>query len=312
MKQIALVMVGFGNVGQAFARLLLRKEQSLAEQVGLRLIVTGIITGRHGGAINSGGINLTRALETIELGQSLDVLSEQPVPANVTDFIFSSSADAMLETSPVNHHTGQPAIDHIKAALNKGMHAITANKGPVVHGLAELNKMAAMRGKRFMYESTVMDGGPIFSLFRGPLPAAGLLGFTGILNSCTNFILGLQEKGMTLDEAIVEGQKIGITETDPSADIDGWDAAIKVAALTTVLMGIPLKPQPVDRRGIRRGPPEMIKKAQKAGERWKLVCTARRRGARVLEARVNPARGSAGPPPYSIEGTSSYAAVKLD
>jgi len=312
MKQIALVMVGFGNVGQAFARLLLRKEQTLADQFGLRIVVTGIITGRHGGAINSGGINLTRALETIELGQSLDILSEQPVPTNVTDFIFSSSADAMLETSPVNHHTGQPAIDHIKAALNKGMHAITANKGPVVHAFAELNKMAAMRGKRFMYESTVMDGAPIFSLFRGPLPAADLLGFSGILNSCTNFILGLQEKGMTLDEAIIEGQKIGITETDPSADIDGWDAAIKVAALCTVLMGIPLKPQQVDRTGIREITPDMIKKAQKAGERWKLVCTARRDGQRLLEASVKPARVAPGSPLYSIEGTSSYVEFKLD
>ncbi len=312
MKQIALVMVGFGNVGQAFARLLLRKEQTLADQFGLQIVVTGIITGRHGGAINSGGINLTRALETIELGQSLDIVSEQPVPANVTDFIFSSSADAMLETSPVNHHTGQPAIDHIKAALNKGMHAITANKGPVVHAFAELNKMAAMRGKRFMYESTVMDGAPIFSLFRGPLPAADLLGFSGILNSCTNFILGLLEKGMTLDEAIVEGQKIGITETDPSADIDGWDAAIKVAALCTVLMGIPLKPQQVDRSGIREITPEMIKKAQKAGERWKLVCTARRDGQRLLEASVKPARVPATSPLYSIEGTSSYVEFKLD
>lgn len=312
MKQIALVMVGFGNVGQAFARLLLRKKPVLAEKFGLEFIVTGIITGRHGGAINSGGINLTRALEIIQRGQSLDILSEQPVPANVTDFIFSSSADAMLETSPVNHHTGQPAIDHIKAALNKGMHAVTANKGPVVHGFAELNQMAAMRGKRFMYESTVMDGAPIFSLFRGPLPAADLQGFTGILNSCTNFILGLVEKGMSLEEAIVEGQKIGITETDPSADIDGWDAAIKVAALTSVLMGIPLKPQQVDRTGIREITPAMLQEAQQVGERWKLVCTVRREGQRLLEASVKPARVAPGSPLYSIEGTSSYVEFKLD
>ena len=237
MKQIAVVMVGFGNVGQAFARLLLRNNK-FCRPVRPARHRHRHHHRRHGGAINSGGINLTRALETLELGQSLDILSEQPVPKNVTDFIFSSSADAMLETSPVNHHTGQPAIDHIKTAANKGMHAITANKGPVVHAFAELNKMAAMRGKRFMYEFDGDGRRPDFSLFRGPLPAADLLGFSGILNSCTNFMLGLLEKGMTLDEAIVEGQKIGITETDPSADIDGWDAAIKVAALITVLMGI--------------------------------------------------------------------------
>lgn len=312
MKQIALVMVGFGNVGQAFARLLLRKEKSLAEQFGINIIVTGIITGHHGGAVNSGGINLTRALETIQHGQTLDILSEQPVPQSVTDFIFSSSADAMIETSPVNHHTGQPAIDHCKAALNKGMHAITANKGPVVHAYKELSDMAARRGKRFLFESAVMDGAPIFSLFRGPLPCTELHGFSGILNSCTNFILGLMEQGKTLEEAIVEGQAIGITETDPSADIDGWDAAIKVAALSTVLMGIPIKPQQVDRTGIREITPKMLKEAQKAGERWKLVCSARREGERLLEASVKPARVPAESPLFAIGGTSSYVEFNLD
>lgn len=312
MKQIALVMVGFGNVGRAFARLLLEKEKALAEQFDINIIVTGIITGSHGSAINSGGINLIRALEVIERGQSFDILSEQPAPKNVQDFIYTSSADAMLETSPVNHHTGQPAIDHCKAAFNKGMHAITANKGPVVHAYQELTDMAAICGKRFLFESAVMDGAPIFSLFRGPLPLTELQGFTGILNSCTNFILGQMEQGKTLDEAVVEGQAIGITETDPSADIDGWDAAIKVAALTTVLMGIPLKPQQVDRSGIREITPEMLQEAQDAGERWKLVCTARREGQRLLEASVKPARVSAGTPLYSINGTSSYVEFKLD
>jgi len=312
MKQIALAMVGFGNVGQAFARLLQQKEQELAEKFDINIIVTGIITGRHGGAINSGGINLSRALETISRGQSLDILSEQPVPGTVEEFIFSSSADAMLETSPVNHHTGQPAIDHCKAALNKGMHAITANKGPVVHGYHELTEMAAKRGKRFLFESAVMDGAPIFSLFRGPLPLADLKGFSGILNSCTNFILGLMEQGKSFEDAIKEGQAIGITETDPSADIDGWDAAIKVAALTTVLMDIPLKPQQVDRSGIREITPAMLSEARAAGERWKLVCTARREGQRLLEASVKPERVSAGSPLYSINGTSSYVEFKLD
>jgi homoserine dehydrogenase len=312
MKQISLAMVGFGNVGQAFARLLLQKEKELADKFGLNFIVTGIITGRHGAAVASGGVNLTRALEIIARGQSLDFLSEMPAPTRTTDFLFSSSAEALIETSPVNHHTGQPAIDHIKAAIDKGMHAITANKGPVVHAYHELTDMAARRGKRFMFESAVMDGAPIFSLFRGPLPAVDVEGFKGILNSCTNFILGLMAEGKTFEQAVEEAQAIGIAETDPSADIDGWDAAIKVAALVTVLIGIPLKPQQVDRTGIREITPEMIAEAQTAGERWKLVCTARRKGEQLLEASVKPQRVSAGSPLYTINGTSSYVEFKLD
>lgn len=312
MKQVSLALVGFGNVGQAFARLILDKEVELADQFGLNFIVNGIITGRHGAAINSGGINLTRALELTALGQSLNILSEMPAPTKTVDFLYACSAEVLIETSPVNHHTGQPAIDHIKAALNKGMHAITANKGPVVHGYQELTDLAKSRGRKFYFESAVMDGAPIFSLFRGPLPCSNLEGFQGILNSCTNYILGLIADGKTFNEAVSLAQSIGIAETDPSGDIDGWDAAIKVAALVTVLMGIPLKPQAVNRIGIREITPEMIADAQAAGERWKLVCTARRQGQRLLEASVKPQRIAANSPLYSVDGTSSFVQFNLD
>jgi len=157
-----------------------------------------------------------------------------------------------------------------------------------------------------------MDGAPIFSLFRGPLPAVNLLGFRGILNSTTNYILGEMEQGRTFEEAVRQAQAIGIAETDPSADVDGWDAAIKVAALVTVLMGIPLKPQEVERQGIRDLTPEHIAEARAAGERWKLVCTARRQGDLLLEARVRPERVPADSPLYAIGGTSSYVEFQLD
>jgi homoserine dehydrogenase len=312
MKQISLALVGFGNVGQAFARLLIQKEKELAEKFGYSFIVTGIVTGSHGSAISSGGINLTRALEVIGRGQSLDIISEMPAPHETLDFLFASSAEAMIETSPVNHHTGQPAIDHVKAALNKFMHAITANKGPVVHAYHELSQTAAQRSKRFLFESAVMDGAPIFSLFRGPLPCSQVEEFYGVLNSCTNFIIGQMESGNTFDEAVKEAQSIGIAETDPSADIDGWDAAIKVAALSTVVMGIPVKPQQVERKGIRDITPEMIQEAAQAGERWKLVCKARRKGEQLLEASVSPQRVAAGSPLYAVNGTSSYVEFKMD
>lgn len=312
MRQISLAMIGFGNVGQAFARLLLRKEPELADHFGINLIVTGILTGRHGAALSTGGINLTRALEVIGRGQSLDILSEMPAPKRPAEFLFSASAEALIESTPVNHLSGQPAIDHIKAALEKGMHAITANKGPVVHAHAELTQLASARGKRFLFESAVMDGAPIFSLFRGPLPLVDLEGFHGILNSCTNYLLELMEQGLPFEEAVKQAQMIGITETDPSADIEGWDAAIKVAALVTVLMGIPLKPQQVDRTGILGITPEEILQARENGERWKLVCTARRRGKILLEASVTPQRVSPASPLYAVNGTSSYVEFKLD
>lgn len=319
MPHLSLVLIGFGNVGKAFARLLLRKQADLQAGFGITFQVTGIATGRHGTSMDPNGIDLPRTLARIETGQPLATLSSFAEPASMLDFIRACSHAArknadmeiLFENTPVNHHTGQPAIDHLRTALECGMHAITANKGPVVHGFDLLNQLAAEKGRRFMYESAVMDGAPIFSLFRGPLPCAELRGFHGILNSCTNYILGLMEAGETFEQAVLSAQSIGIAETDPSADIEGWDAAIKVAALSTALMGQPLKPDQVKREGINQITPEMIAEAQQAGERWKLVCSCRQ-GEEALEAVVAPRRVPPGSPLYSINGTSSYVQFELD
>ena len=312
MKHYDLALIGFGNVGRALARLLLRKQADLRDRYGMTFAVTGIYTGRHGQAIDSRGLDLSKALELVESGQSLDGLSTlDVVPQDGVDFARRVPAQILFENSPVNHHTGQPAVDHLRAALQAGMHAITANKGPVVHAYSELRSLADQCGRRFLFKSTVMDGAPIFSIFREPLPAADLKGFFGILNSCTNLLLGLMDQGQTFEQAVEYARSIGITETDPSADIDGWDAAIKVAALTTVLMGIPFTPQQVDRTGIRGITAPMLAEARQAGKRWKLVCTARREGGEVL-ARVAPEMVSPDSPLYSITGTSSYVQFELD
>jgi homoserine dehydrogenase len=157
----------------------------------------------------------------------------------------------------------------------------------------------------------VMDGAPIFSLHRYCLPASQLLSFHGVLNSCTNLLLTRMESGETLESAIVYAQSIGIAETDPSADIDGWDAAIKVAALSTVLMGVPLKPSQVKRQGIREISGAMIESARAEGKRWKLVCKASKSDGGVT-AQVTPEKVGSDSPLYAVNGTSSYIEFKLD
>jgi homoserine dehydrogenase len=311
VQEIKIALVGFGNVGMALARLLEKKQPVLRSEFGFSTLITGIATAHHGSAIDASGIDHQQAITTCMNGLSLNALSTFPVPGSIIDFIRSVPADVMFENSPVNHQTGQPAADHLKTALECGMHAITANKGPVVHAHTELTQLAQEKKRRFLFESAVMDGAPIFSLFRGALPAVELKGFRGILNSCTNLLLEMMEQGKTLEEAVEYGKSIGITETDPSADIDGWDAAIKVAALSTVLMGIPLKPQQIDRKGIREITPRMITEALAAGERWKLVCTARR-AVEGVKASVAPQRIKSDNPLYSVNGTSSFVQFEMD
>jgi homoserine dehydrogenase len=156
-----------------------------------------------------------------------------------------------------------------------------------------------------------MDGAPIFSLFRGPLPAAELRGFHGILNSTTNLILGLMENGQSFEQAVAAAQRMGLAETDPSHDIDGWDAAIKVAALATVLMDADLTPELVQRSGIRAISPEMIASARAEGQRWKLVCSAHRVDGQIV-AEVAPRRVAPDSPLYAINESSSYVEFELD
>jgi len=311
MREYKILLVGFGNVGKAFARLLEQKQSTLNNEFDFSTKITGIATGSHGIAVDPAGLDWKQAILLAESNQSIASLSSSPAPLSVIEMIHSCPADFLFENSPVNHHTGQPAANHLKAALEMGMHAITANKGPVVHAYAELTELAKKSNRRFLFESAVMDGAPIFSLFRGPLPAIELRGFQGILNSCTNLLLEMMEQGKSFDEAVVYGKSIGITETDPSADIDGWDAAIKVAALSTVLMGIPLKPDEVDRTGIRGVTSEMMASAAADCERWKLVCTAKRLGEGV-SAKVAPQRVSPSSPLFSINGTSSYVQFETD
>lgn len=311
MTHYRFAMIGFGNVGQALARLLIRKRNQLQSEYGLTFTVTGISTGRHGAAIDPAGLDLERALAVAREGGLLDILSVQPAPHDGVAFLRACPADVLFENSPVNVQTGQPAIDHLKTALEGGMHAITANKGPVVHGYRLLKDTAARCGRSFMFESTVMDGAPIFSLWRAALPAADLVGFRGILNSCTNMILGHMDQGETFDQAVAYAQKIGIAETDPSGDIDGWDASIKVAALVTVLMGTPFTPQQVDRTGIRGITPAMLADARGQGKRWKLVCAARREDDHVT-GKVAPEMVLPDSPLYSINGTSSYVQFETD
>jgi homoserine dehydrogenase len=306
MEHYKLAFIGFGNVGQALARLLQSKEYELKEKYNITFSITAIATGNHGQAIDPNGIDVVDALRTAKHDGDFSSLSRSPAPANTLSLIRTCKADVLFENSPVNYKTGQPAVKHIRTALECGMHALTANKGPVVHAYHQLTALADKQRKKFYFESTVMDGAPIFALFRSALPAANVHTIKGVLNSTTNMILTQMEGGESFDDAVAYCQKIGIAETDPSGDVDGWDAAIKLSALITVLMGIPTKPTQIQREGIRDITLDKIATAKAKGMRWKLVCTARREGMSV-HARVAPEMVGPESPLYTLTGTTSIA-----
>lgn len=311
MPHYNLAFLGFGNVGKALAELLLRKAADMETQRGVTFSVTGIATGSRGIAIDPNGIDLAKALELVKGGQAIDKLNLQPSNFNSQTFIENCAADVLFESIPVNYENGQPAIDYIRAALELGMHVTTANKGPVVHGYQELTALAKSKGRKFYFESAVMDGAPVFGLFRETLPAANLNALRGVLNSTTNLLLTRMEAGESFEAAVAYAQSIGIAETDPSGDVDGWDAAIKVCALVSVMMGVPLKPRDVDRTGIGGISVDDVAQAKAEGKRWKLVCEALRDGDQV-RARVAPRKVGVESPLYGVMGTTSILEFESD
>jgi homoserine dehydrogenase len=303
-------------VNRTLVRLLADRAEELHERYGISFLVTGIASRRLGWIADPNGLNVDEILATgarpeiAESGKAGVHSAAKTVHEQASRWLASAKADVLFEATSLNVETGQPGVDYIRAALEYGAHAITANKGPIVHAYDALRDLAASQGKRLLFESTVMDGVPIFSLF-DQLPAVHLQGFHGILNSTTNVILSQIEQGLTFEEALKKAQELGIAETDATHDIDGWDAAVKTAALITVLMGAPIRLEQIHREGIRDVTPQAVRTARRDGWAFKLVCRARRT-PKGVEASVAPEKIVSTQPMAKIAGASSYIYFETD
>jgi len=282
---------------------LLQKKHADLRSLGIDWRITGVASRRLGWLVNPPGFDLHSLC-------GADIPVRQNSVRDVHDWLRLAQSDVLFEATSVNVQSGQPAIDNLRAALEFGAHAITANKGPVVHGYQELRDLAQSKGKSFLFESAVMDGAPIFSLFR-ELPVIHLKGFRGILNSTTNLILTEMERGMSFEESVKKAQALGLAEADPTNDTEGWDATVKVAALVTVLMGVPIKPQQIQREGITRLTTEDVRTAREQGRPYKLICRAQRTATGV-EASVSLQQLPLSDPLSSVEGTSSTVFFETD
>ncbi len=310
MSGYKLLFIGFGNVGQAFARFLLNAEQ-LAHFGFPDVKVVGIITKSSGCLVNEDGLDLKRALkEKSTAGKFFDTNPDWTEMAS-NEIISSISSDILIEMSSLNIISGQPAIKHIQWAFEHKMHVISINKGPIAFAYRELMDLAHLNDRRLLFEGTVMDGTPVFNMVRDHLEGCKITGFRGILNSTSNFILGEMEQGFTLENAVRKAQDIGFAETDPSFDILGWDSAFKTAILLNVLMDARCTPQDIERNGIELIEMSEIKVALNANKRLKLVC----------EGYINDgeAKGSVQPVAIShddmlsnINGTSSILTLQTD
>ena len=275
-----LALVGFGHVGRRFARLIEERRDWLSLDYDLDCRVVGIATRHHGSVFRDSGVDAVASAVSVEGGHPLNETGA-PLAEGTGDVISRlAGTDAplkiLVETTTLDINAGQPAIDHVRAALQSGCHAVTANKGPAAFAYEELSALAHDRDVSFLFEGSVMDGVPIFNMVRETLPAVEITGFRGVVNSTTNHILSALEDGEGFDAALHRMQELGIAEADPSLDVDGWDAAAKTAALANVLMRARMTPQAVDREGIGPATARLAMAAKARGARVRLVASARR------------------------------------
>lgn len=256
-----LALIGYGNVGRALAKLLVAKRNEFP------FTITGVHTLRHGTAIDPAGV---KHAETFG-----------PRAASVDAFLDAARADVAVELTTLNPVDGEPAISHIRAALARGMHVVTANKGPIAHCFADLREEAARAGVGFRFESAVMDGAPVFNLWRHTMPGVRVLGFTGVLNSTTKVVIETMEGGGSFEDGLATARAMGITEADGAFDVEGWDSAAKTAALANVLMDARITPQEVATRGITRLTPDRVREIAATGKTVRLVSRGKRSGRGV-------------------------------
>ncbi len=309
---LRIAMFGMGHAAVAFLEMLTLKQRENIYNTPVE--ITTIATGSRGlWQFPAKGISAEALLEHINSGQALDTL-KGAICFSGTSVALAEVGhyDILIELSPLNIQNGQPAISHIEAALKQGRAVVTANKGPIAFDYKRLNELAIAFKAPFFFETTVMDGTPVFNLVRDTLPHCRVLAIEGILNSTTNFILDEMAKGHHIETILEEGRNRGFVEADPSMDIEGHDAAAKITALANVLMQANAVPSDVKRHGIAQISHGDLEVAKKTGSVIKLICRAKRREDHTIELTVAPELIPIGSLMASITSTSSVITLTTD
>jgi len=282
--QLRIASLGFGNVGRAVVAMLQKKERALAERHGVGFLFTGALTRRRGGWLHPEGVGASE-LQASGWPDGDVPQGSRRFGGDGPAFARECGADVLLELTTLSPEDGEPATSHVRAALLAGSHVVTANKGPIAHAYRELGELARSRGLCLRFESTVMDGTPIFGMAEACLPAAEISGLQGVLNSTSNFILAQMARGAPLEAALAKAQRLGIAEANPAFDLEGWDASVKAVVLANVLMGAKLRPREVERRGLGAEAMRARHAGLRQGETLKQLVEVERQGGAV-RARV--------------------------
>ena len=305
MRSYHLALIGFGNVGQGFAEILRDRGSELARQFDVEFKIVAVSDPLKGSIYQPDGLAPDELLAAVQAGKSLATLPGAAQGWDATQTIAESNAQAVIELSYTDLKTGEPATSHIRQALERGLHAVTTNKGPIALHYLELSALARQNSVQLGIEGTVMSGTPSLRLGAEMLGAAAVSRVQGIVNGTTNYILTEMEGGATYADALAQAQAKGYAEADPTGDVEGFDAAGKVVILANVLMGAAISMTDVDRQGITRLTPADIASARAQGQRWKLIAAVEKTADGSVKASVRPTRLAITHPLASVGGPTN-------
>lgn len=310
-RRLRALWLGFGHVGQAAAEILARGD-GCPGLAALDVAVVGIVTRTHGTALAPRGLDLAELLSHWRAHGRLPAGGRGTSVKDARDAVRTLDYDVLVEMTPLTRKArGEPAITHVREALSRGRHVVSANKGPLAWAYPALAAQARKHGVEFLHETAVMDGVPVFNLARHGLRGATVRRVEGILNSTTNVILGTLENGGTLAAAVARAQREGFAEADPRDDVDGWDSAVKLSALAQVLMGVALPPERIARESLGGLDPARVTSARERGARLKVVAEAWRHGGGA-RGRVALREVPLSDPFALVEDTSSILRIVTD
>jgi len=292
-----IVIAGFGNVGRSLVKLILEREGIIRDRYGIDIVIVGIADS-SGFVIDPEGFGretLTRLLEAPRGGLARTCIGM--VRHDVVDVIDETVPDFLLDLTPANYDTGEPGLTYIVNAIRRGVNVVTANKAPLVLKYDYLMSLSRSRNVKFGYRATVFGGVPVIDVLRH-LSAHRILKVEGIVNATTNYILSrVFYDGLSLSQAIDEARRIGVMEANPALDLEGIDAAAKIAIIANTL-GISMTLKDVERIGITSLSEEEIDRLRKEGKVVKLIA----------ELDVEKRRASVRPVP--LDSSDDLAQVK--
>jgi homoserine dehydrogenase len=256
-----VAIIGLGSVGRGVAEMLSKKD--------FGLVLTGIADSKSA-FMDPAGIDIIRVLASKKKN---GYCGDQNLTAE--DIIKKADYDALIEVTPTNALTGEPAIGYIKAALNRKKHVVTSNKGPIALAAKELRAMAKKKGVTLRYEATVAGAIPVMHTLENGLAGNEILALYGVLNGTCNFILTrMAAEGLTYEQALMEAREMGYAEADPTYDVQGIDAAIKLVILANTIWDNNVKLDDVDRTGIDLLTPDALRLADEEGCTIRLIAEA--------------------------------------